>query len=224
MGVEVGGGVGSLSALCTVAGVLGCSSRSPSLMMRSHPEGDGVDPVSPAGSRRGGGWNGCSGVAMPSRRSPMGVETDEGVAAPELLVEADWGGVYIGTFSITHNGLLRAKRFFNDATCDAVLVPTNFANSLLNFHPTFVTASLKRSTSSSVHLFPPFFFLALCDGEVSGIFDPAREQADLYHIFWDPEMADATQSSSLGMHTSFQYEVCAAPGYYQGTSYPGCPQ
>lgn len=77
----------------------------------------------------------------------MGVETDERVVAPELLVEADWGGVYIGTFSITHNGLLRVKRFFNDATCDAVLVPTNFANSLFNFHPTFVTASLKRSAS-----------------------------------------------------------------------------
>ena len=90
MGVAVGRGVGTSS----VAGVFVCSTGSPCLMMRSHPEGDGVEPTSPAGSGRGDGWNGSSGVVMPSRRSPKGVETNEGVAGPELLVEADWGGVF----------------------------------------------------------------------------------------------------------------------------------
>ena len=165
MGVAVGRGVGTLS----VAGVFVCSTGSPCLMMRSHPEGDGVEPTSPARSGRGDGWNGSSGVVTPSRRSPRGVETNEGVAGPELLVEADWGGVYIGTFSITHKGLLRAKRILNAATCDADLVPTDLANSLLYFQPVFLTASLNRSTSASDHLFPPFF-VAPCDEGVSVAF------------------------------------------------------
>ena len=121
-------------------------------MIRSHPEGDGVGSIGPAGSRRGGGWNGSSGVTTSSRRFPMELETDEGVVGPELLVEADWGGVYIGTFSITHKGLLRAKHVLNAATCDVDLIPTNLANSLLYFHPIFLTASLNRSTSTSDHL------------------------------------------------------------------------
>ena len=157
MGVAVGRDVGTLY----VAGVLVCSTGSPCLMMRSPPEGDGVESIGPAGSRRGGDWYGSSGVATPSRCSPMGVETDEGVAGPELLVEADWGGVYIGTFSITHKGLLRAKRVLNAATCDVDLVPTNLANSLLCFQPILLTASLNSSTASD-HLFPPFF-VAPCD-------------------------------------------------------------
>lgn len=77
-----------------MAAVFVCSTGSPCLMMRSHPEGDDVEPTSPAGSGRGDGWNGSSGVVTPSPRSPKGVETNEGVAGPELLVEADWGGVY----------------------------------------------------------------------------------------------------------------------------------
>ena len=36
--------------------------------------------------------------------------------------------------------------------------------------------------------------IGLSSGTKAGTFDPAREQADLNQIFWDPEMADATQS------------------------------
>ena len=119
-------------------------------------------PTLPAGGGRGGGESGLSGEATPPRLSPLGVGTDEGVGGPEFVEETDWGGVYIGRFSITHSGLLRANRVLNAATCDADLVPTNLANSLLDFHPILLTASLNRSTSASVHLFPPFFVVTSC--------------------------------------------------------------
>ena len=95
--------------------------------------GDGIDGPADAGDRDGGGP----------------VLTDEHADSGLAIVTPVVG---VRSKRCDHVGFFFRKLALNEDTCFAVFVPTAWASRMLDLSPTFMAASLNRSSSCSDHL------------------------------------------------------------------------